>query len=155
LVGKDQLEALDKLKAEANTDLAELQTVHAELESRVKDLESDLRTKESLLEKVLLEKDALSTKMAEQKDTLFEQEQALSDLKETIAAFEGSAEGRDGALEKHVRELQNKLEDRREKMTKSKAVCTHQRKTQVQMLTYILPVHQKAKRQNQGPYGTA
>jgi chromosome segregation ATPase len=123
LVGKDQIEALDKLKAEANTDLAELQTVYADLESRVKDLESDLRTKESLLEKVLLEKDALSTKMAEQKDVLFEKEQALSDLKETIAAFEGSSEGRDGALEKHVRELQNKLEDRREKMTKSKAVC--------------------------------
>lgn len=122
LVGADQLEALDKLKAEANSDLAELQTVHAELQNKVKDLESDLRTKESLLERVLLEKDALSTKTTEQKDLLFEKEQALSDLKETIAAFEGSVGGADGALEKHVRELQNKLEDRREKMTKSKAV---------------------------------
>jgi len=123
LVGADQLEALDKLKAEANSDLAELQIVYAELQLRVKDLESDLRTKESLLERVLLEKDALSTKMTEQKDLLFEKEQALSDLKEMIAAFEGSVGGADGALEKHVRELQNKLEDRREKMTKSRAVC--------------------------------
>ncbi|KAI5852230.1 hypothetical protein BZA05DRAFT_39268 [Tricharina praecox] len=129
LVGADQLEALDKLKAEANSDLAELQTVHAELQSRVKDLESDLRTKESLLERVLLEKDALSTKMTEQKDLLFEKEQALSDLKETIAAFEGSIGGADGALEKHVRELQNKLEDRREKMTKSKAFIKKQNAT--------------------------
>ncbi|KAA8911349.1 HOOK protein-domain-containing protein [Sphaerosporella brunnea] len=126
LVGKDQLETLDKLKGDANSDLKKLQTAHSELESKVKDLESDLRTKESLLEKVLLEKDALSTKMAEQKDALFEKEQALSDLKETVAAFEGSAEGRDGALEKHVRELQNKLEDRREKMTKSKAFIKKQ-----------------------------
>jgi protein HOOK3 len=120
LVDKDKLEALSELKAAANTDLAELQGIHVDLEKKYKDLDVEMETKRSLLNTVLLEKDEISKNLSTQKDQVLERELAMSDLRTTIAAFEGSAEGRDGALERRVTQLQQKLEDRRERMTKSK-----------------------------------
>lgn len=90
---------------------------------KVRELGIDIEQKKSLLNTVLLEKDEISKKVSEQKDLMLEKEKSNSELKATIAAFTGSAEGRDGALEKRVLQLQNKLEDRREKMTKSREVC--------------------------------
>lgn len=90
---------------------------------KVRELEIDVEQKKSLLNTVLLEKDEISKKVSEQKDLMLEKEKSNSELKATIAAFTGTAEGRDGALEKRVLQLQNKLEDRREKMTKSREVC--------------------------------
>lgn len=90
---------------------------------KVRELEIDVEQKKSLLNTVLLEKDEVSKKISEQKDLMLEKEMSNSELKATVAAFTGTAEGRDGALEKRVVQLQNKLEDRREKMTKSREVC--------------------------------
>lgn len=120
LVDKGKLEILAELKASANSEIAELQVKHTDLEQERRDLEVELDLKKGLLNKVLLEKDEIATKLSMQKDQILEREQALSDLKATIAAFEGTTEGRGAALEKRVTQLQSKLEDRREKMTKSK-----------------------------------
>lgn len=108
------------LKAAANSDLAGLQVAHEDLEKRYKDLKLELEQKKSLLNTVLLEKDDISKRLSTSKDQILEKEQALSELKATIAAFEGSGEGRDAVLEKRLAVLQSKLEDRRERMTKSK-----------------------------------
>ncbi|KAI5796751.1 HOOK protein-domain-containing protein, partial [Pyronema domesticum] len=85
LVGKDEVESLDRLKAAANTDLAELQTTHGDLQNKLKDLETDLDIKKSLLNTVLLEKDAISTKLSQAKDQLLDKEQDLSEMRATIA----------------------------------------------------------------------
>jgi len=119
-VDKDKLEALGELKAAANSDLADLQISYENLQKQHKELEFELEQKNSMLNTVLLEKDEVSKKLSTHKDQMLEKEQTLSELKATIAAFEGSGEGRDAALEKHVAVLQRKLEDRRERMTKTK-----------------------------------
>ncbi|KAI5819085.1 HOOK protein-domain-containing protein, partial [Pyronema omphalodes] len=113
LVGKDEVESLDKLKAAANTDLAELQVTCGDLQNKVKDLETDLDIKKSLLNTVLLEKDAISTKLSQAKDQLLDKEQDLSEMRATIATFRGSSDGRDAALELRVQKLQEKVEKRR------------------------------------------
>ncbi|KAF8245809.1 hypothetical protein K440DRAFT_603277 [Wilcoxina mikolae CBS 423.85] len=113
LVGKDKLEALDELKAAANTDLSELQVAYVDLEKKYKDLETELDIKKSLLNTVLLEKDAVATKLSELKDQMLEKEQDMSEMRATIATFRGSTEGRDAALERHVQKLQEKMEKRR------------------------------------------
>jgi protein HOOK3 len=113
LVGKDEVESLDRLKAAANTDLAELQTTHGDLQNKIKDLETDLDIKKSLLNTVLLEKDAISTKLSQAKDQLLDKEQDLSEMRATIATFRGSSDGRDAALELRVQKLQEKVEKRR------------------------------------------
>lgn len=113
LVGKDEVESLDRLKAAANTDLAELQTTHGDLQNKLKDLETDLDIKKSLLNTVLLEKDAISTKLSQAKDQLLDKEQDLSEMRATIATFRGSSDGRDAALELRVQKLQEKVEKRR------------------------------------------
>ncbi|KAI5787174.1 HOOK protein-domain-containing protein [Geopyxis carbonaria] len=120
LVDKSKLEALSELKSIASSDLADLQLAHEDLQSKLKDAEFEIEQKKGLLNTVLLDKDEISQKLSASKDQVLEKEQALSELKSTIAAFEGSAEGRDAALEKRCTQLQSKLEDRRERMTKSK-----------------------------------
>lgn len=123
LVDKDKLEILAELKALNSAELIELRQEHDEMRIKVRELEIDVEQKKSLLNTVLLEKDEISKKVSEQKDLMLEKEKSNSELKATIAAFTGTAEGRDGALEKRVLQLQNKLEDHREKMTKSREVC--------------------------------
>lgn len=122
LVGKDKLEALAELKTLTSQELIELREELEEARRTIRDLENDVQQKKSLLNTVLLEKDELSKKVSEQKDLMLEKERSNSELKATIAAFEGTTEGRDSALEKRTLQLQNKLEDRREKMTKSREV---------------------------------
>jgi protein HOOK3 len=122
LVGKDDLEALAELKARNSVELVELQKEYDEAQAKIRELEREVDQKKSLLNTVLLEKDEISKKVSEQKDLMLEKEKSNSELKATIAAFEGTADGRDSALEKRVLQLQNKLEDRREKMTKSREV---------------------------------
>ncbi|KAL7275336.1 hypothetical protein RUND412_001738 [Rhizina undulata] len=120
MVGKDKLDALEELKLANSAELIDLRIEHDELQAKARELEHEVAQKKSLLNTVLLEKDELSKKVSEQKDTMLEKEKSNSELKATIAALEGTTEGRDGALEKRVVQLQNKLEDRREKMTKSR-----------------------------------
>ena len=120
LVDADKITALAELKNIANTDLIELQASHNDLRSALVDSEFELTQKKSLLNTVLLDKDALSQKLSDQKDLLIEKEQAHSDLKTTLAALEGNTTGRDKTLETHATVLQKKLEDRRERLTKSK-----------------------------------
>lgn len=123
LVDKDKLEILAELKTLVGAEVIELRQEHEEMRIKVRELEIDVEQKKSLLNTVLLEKDEISKKVSEQKDLMLEKEKSNSELKATIAAFTGSTEGRDGALEKRVMQLQNKLEDRREKMTKTREVC--------------------------------
>ncbi|KAH0612235.1 uncharacterized protein H6S33_010287 [Morchella sextelata] len=120
LVDKDKLEILAELKTLVGAEVIELRQEHEEMRIKVRELEIDVEQKKSLLNTVLLEKDEISKKVSEQKDLMLEKEKSNSELKATIAAFTGSTEGRDGALEKRVMQLQNKLEDRREKMTKTR-----------------------------------
>lgn len=123
LVDKDKLEILAELKALNSAELIEIRQEHDEMRIKVRELEIEVEQKKSLLNTVLLEKDEISKKISEQKDLMLEKEKSNSELKATVAAFTGTTEGRDGALEKRVLQLQNKLEDRREKMTKSREVC--------------------------------
>lgn len=123
LVGKDELEALAELKKLSSTELIALKEEHEELLEKTKGLEADCEQKKSLINTVLLEKDTLSKKNSENQDIMLEKEKAISELRATVAAFEGSSEGRDAALEKRAVQLQNKLEDNREKMTKTREVC--------------------------------
>lgn len=121
LVDADKLEALKTLKQIAYLEHEGMEG-RGELLEKVRDLEIDLRNKTSQLNTVLLEKDALSSKLAEQKDTLLEKEEAHSELKSTVAAFQGNAEGRDAALGHHVQQLTVKLDKQRTSITKQKAV---------------------------------
>lgn len=122
LVGKDQLEILDGLKATCNKELAELRAAHAELQDSHKDLETDVDVKKSLLNTVLLDKDAVTRKVFHLQDQILEREQDLSEMQSTISAFRGSADGRDAALEERVQKLQEKLEKRRLALNKSSEV---------------------------------
>ncbi|KAI5800357.1 HOOK protein-domain-containing protein [Peziza echinospora] len=120
LVGKDKLEALAELKDMNSTELIELREEHSVLERRLREAESELDQKKTQLNTVLLEKDELSKKKSDHQDAMLDRVKDIAELKATIAALEGSSEGRDAALEKRVVQLQNKLEDQREKMTKSR-----------------------------------
>lgn len=128
LVDADKLTALSELKASASEDLVSLRGRFADLETKLADTTVDRDSKQSLLNKCLLEKDDLQQKLMAQKDTLLEKEQALADLKTTIAALQGRGEGSDAALEKRVKDLQTKLEERREKMVKTREHIKKQNK---------------------------
>lgn len=120
LVGKDKLEALEELKKLCSIELIELREEHDELQKKMREAELELEQKKSLLNTVLLDKDELSQRNSQHKDILLEKELAIADLRATIAALNGVGEGRDSELERRVLQLQNKLEDQREKMTKSR-----------------------------------
>ncbi|KAG0641991.1 HOOK protein-domain-containing protein [Tuber brumale] len=120
LVGKDKLEALAELKVMNSQELIELRGEHEEAQNRIRGLEAKIDQKKTLLNTVLLEKDEISKKLSEQKDIILENEKSNSELRATVAAFQGTAEGRDAALEKRVLQLQGKLEDQREKMVKAR-----------------------------------
>ena len=120
LVGKDKLEALEELKMMNSAELIELREEHEELQKKMREAELDLEQKKSFLNTVLLEKDELSKRNSEHKDIMLEKERDMADLRATIAALNGTSEGRDSELERRVLQLQNKLEDHREKMTKSR-----------------------------------
>ncbi|KAF8454965.1 HOOK protein-domain-containing protein [Terfezia claveryi] len=120
LVGKDKLEALEELKKLNSAELVELREEHEGLQKKLREAELDLEQKNSLLNTVLLEKDGLSKRNSEHKDIMLEKERDMADLRSTIAALNGTSEGRDSELERRVLQLQNKLEDHREKMTKSR-----------------------------------
>lgn len=120
MVDKDKLEALQELKILASTELIELRQEHSLLQQKCSELEVDVSTKQSLLNTILLEKDELAKNIAEHKDDLLEKERAIGDLRATLSAFKGNSEGRDAALEKRVLQLQNKVEDQREKLTKNR-----------------------------------
>lgn len=123
LVDADKVEALERLKEEAYAEyVGPGMEGRGELVRKIRDLEIDLRNKTSQINTVLLEKDALSIKLAEQKDLVLEKEEALSEYKSTIAALHGTTEGRDGALEQHVQTLTVKLDKQRTNLTKQKAV---------------------------------
>lgn len=122
LVGRDQLEILDGLKATCNKELAELRAAHAELQTSHKDLETEVEVKKSLLNTVLLDKDAITKKVFSLQDQILEREQDLSEMQSTISAFRGSADGRDAALGERVQKLQEKLEKRRLALNKSSEV---------------------------------
>jgi len=120
LVGKDKLEVLEELKRMNSAELIELREEHEELQKKMHEAELDLEQKKSLLNTVLLEKDELSKRNSDHKDIMLEKERDMADLRATIAALNGTSEGRDSELERRVLQLQNKLEDHREKMTKSR-----------------------------------
>lgn len=120
LVGKDKLEALEELKKMNSAELIQLREEHDELQKKMHEEELDLEQKKSLLNTVLLEKDELSKRSSEHKDILLEKERDIADLRATIAALNGTSEGRDNELERRVLQLQNKLEDHREKNYKSR-----------------------------------
>jgi len=120
LVGIDKLEALEELKKMNSAELIELREGHEDLQRKMREAELDLEQKKSLLNTVLLEKDELSKRNSEHKDIMLEKERDMADLRATIAALNGTSEGRDSELERRVLQLQNKLEDHREKMTKSR-----------------------------------
>lgn len=120
LVGKDKLEALEELKKLCSIELVELREEYDELQKKMREAELELEQKKSLLNTVLLDKDELSLRNSQHKDILLEKERAIADLRTTIAALNGVGEGRDSELEKRVLQLQNKLEDQREKMIKSR-----------------------------------
>src|SRR5690606_14265245 len=116
LVGKDQLDALDELKSRNSTELDALREEFEELQSLNKALSSDLDQHKTLLNKALLEKDEVVKKVTTLQDSVMEKERIASDLRTTIAAMEGTTEGGNMELEKRVVQLQNKLEDYREKL---------------------------------------
>ncbi|KAF3940691.1 hypothetical protein ABW19_dt0201436 [Dactylella cylindrospora] len=75
---------------------------------------------DSSINKLLVEKDELQKQIAELKDALLDCEKSNGDLKASLAAIGGSTEGQRGELEKRVLQLQDKLEDRREKAIKAR-----------------------------------
>ncbi|KAF3926692.1 hypothetical protein ABW21_db0203513 [Orbilia brochopaga] len=77
-------------------------------------------TGDASINKLLVEKDELQRQIAEIKDTLLDCEKSNGELKASLAAIGGSKEGRQGELEKRVLQLQDKLEDRREKAIKAR-----------------------------------
>lgn len=103
-----------------SAELIELREEHDELQKKMREAELDLEQKKSLLNTVLLEKDELFKRSSEHKDILLERERDMADLRATIAALTGTSEGRDSELERRVLQLQNKVEDQREKLTKSR-----------------------------------
>jgi protein HOOK3 len=120
MIGKDEAEQLEILKAANSEEAVALRQELEDLQKKAKSLEADLEQHKSLLNTALLEKDEVSKKLAIHQDGVIEAERTIAELKSTLAALEGNAEGRDGALEKRVIQLQNKLEDQREKMVKSR-----------------------------------
>lgn len=120
MIGKDEAEQLEILKAANSEEVIALRQEYEDLQKKSKSLEADLEQHKSLLNTALLEKDEVSKKLAIHQDGVIEAERTIAELKTTLAALEGNAEGRDGALEKRVIQLQNKLEDQREKMVKSR-----------------------------------
>ncbi|KAF8468402.1 hypothetical protein BDZ91DRAFT_109337 [Kalaharituber pfeilii] len=120
LIGKDKLEALEELKQMNSQEVIELREEHEQLRKTLRELEVDLEQQKSLLNTVLLEKDEMSKRNSEHKDVLMEKERDMAELRATIAALNGNAEGKDSELERRVLQLQNKLEDYREKLTKSR-----------------------------------
>ncbi|EPS38951.1 hypothetical protein H072_7283 [Dactylellina haptotyla CBS 200.50] len=77
-------------------------------------------TGDASINKLLVEKDELQRQIADLKDTLLDCEKSNGELKTSLAAIGGSTEGRHGELEKRVLQLQDKLEDRREKAIKAR-----------------------------------
>ncbi|KAK6523919.1 hypothetical protein TWF281_001883 [Arthrobotrys megalospora] len=77
-------------------------------------------TGDASISKLINEKDDLQRTIADLKDTLLDAEKGNGELKATLAAIGGSKEGRHGELEKRVLQLQDKLEDRREKAIKAR-----------------------------------
>ncbi|KAK6352651.1 hypothetical protein TWF730_009467 [Orbilia blumenaviensis] len=75
-------------------------------------------TGDASINRLINEKDELQRTIAELKDTLLDSEKGNGELKATLAAIGGSREGSYGELEKRVLQLQDKLEDRREKAIK-------------------------------------
>ncbi|KAK6339468.1 hypothetical protein TWF718_008881 [Orbilia javanica] len=77
-------------------------------------------TGDASISRLIGEKDELQRTIADLKDTLLDSEKGNGELKATLAAIGGSREGRHGELEKRVLQLQDKLEDRREKAIKAR-----------------------------------
>ncbi|KAK6514111.1 hypothetical protein TWF506_008535 [Arthrobotrys conoides] len=77
-------------------------------------------TGDASISKLINEKDDLQRTIADLKDTLLDSEKGNGELKATLAAIGGSREGQHGELEKRVLQLQDKLEDRREKAIKAR-----------------------------------
>ncbi|KAF3126796.1 hypothetical protein TWF569_000461 [Orbilia oligospora] len=77
-------------------------------------------TGDASISKLINEKDDLQRMIADLKDTLLDSEKGNGELKATLAAIGGSREGQHGELEKRVLQLQDKLEDRREKAIKAR-----------------------------------
>ncbi|RVD81754.1 uncharacterized protein DFL_009603 [Arthrobotrys flagrans] len=77
-------------------------------------------TGDASISKLINEKEDLQRTIADLKDTILDSEKGNGELKATLAAIGGSREGRHGELEKRVLQLQDKLEDRREKAIKAR-----------------------------------
>ncbi|KAF3927268.1 hypothetical protein ABW20_dc0109408 [Dactylellina cionopaga] len=88
-----------------------------------------LRSGDASINKLLVEKDELQRQIADIKDTLLDCEKSNGELKASLAAIGGSTEGRQGELEKRVLQLQDKLEDRREKSIKAREHIKKQNST--------------------------
>jgi protein HOOK3 len=82
-------------------------------------------TGDAYINKLQNEKDELQRQIAEIKDSLLESEKSNGELKASLAAIKGSTDGSRGELEKRVLQLQDKLEDRREKDMKAREVHTY------------------------------
>ena len=128
LVGKDRLEALEELKALNSKELVELRHEHDEILTTLRDTRAEMALSSGQLNTLLLEKDSLAKRHADNLDILVDRERAISDLRATCAALEGSSDGRDAALEKRVVQLQNKCEDLREKAFKMREFVKRQNK---------------------------
>lgn len=143
MIGKDKLDALEELKARNSTELVALQAEYKDLLEKNKTLSIDLDQHKSLLNKALLEKDDIAKRLTDQQDSILENERSASELKTTLAALEGTAEGRGVELEKRVLQLQNKLEDHREKMVKAREFIKKQNSTISELKTELEDVKTK------------
>ncbi|KAI9803953.1 MAG: hypothetical protein M1833_000234 [Piccolia ochrophora] len=121
-VGKSELEALEELKRGHSLVSDELSTETQQLRKQVKELKGNLEQQQSLLNKTLLEKDAVQKMLSSNTDQVRHVEKDNSELRATYeilkASREGHREGTRSALEDRVIQLHESNEHNMIRLTK-------------------------------------
>jgi chromosome segregation ATPase len=122
----DERDALAKLKDRNSTEVVELRAENDELRAKAKSIQTDLEQHRSLLNTVLVEKDAIQKSLIDRNDKYHELESAHQDFKATLeilsASSEGREEGHKESLDEHITKLQARVESYREKGAKRQEV---------------------------------
>lgn len=122
MVDQEKLQSIHKLQ---ETELPELFVLRKEsegLQKRVRDMQADLDEQKSLLNKTLIDKDAIQRSLLDQKDNAQAAEKSSNEYKATLEVLRAATEGQDAgihsALENRISQLQNKVESSREALVK-------------------------------------
>ncbi|KAF3912833.1 hypothetical protein AA313_de0202742 [Arthrobotrys entomopaga] len=117
---EDKEKARYRLEQDALTANGDKLALQAEIAALRSGATIDEGTGDTSINKLLIEKDELQRQITDLKDTLLDCEKSNGELKASLAAIGGSSEGRHGELEKRVLQLQDRNENSREKLIKSR-----------------------------------